>query len=90
MFISDYDYYINFYKNILEFDCSISAIVPYSYAHNFIDYPLYTPYINTLIKLTYISALTQIFFQTYNYNNFYKKYLYLNYFTRFINYFNSK
>lgn len=82
IFISDYDYYVNFYKNIIEFDCSISAIVPYTYAHNFIDYPLYTPYINNLIKLLYTSALIQIYFQSYNYFNLYKKYLYLNYYTK--------
>lgn len=87
VFISDYDYYINFYKNIIEFDCSISAIVPYTYAHNFIDYPLYTPYINNLIKMLYTSVLIQIYFQSYNYFNFNKKYLYLNYFTKCINHF---
>lgn len=85
IFISDYDYYVNFYKNILEFDCSISAIVPYTYAHTFIDYPLYTPYINNLIKLLYTSSLIQIYFQSYNYFNFHKKYLYMHFFIKYVN-----
>lgn len=85
VFISDYEYFINFYKNITEFDCSVSAIVPYTYAYDFIDYPLYTPYINNLTKLLYTNTLVQIYFQSFNYYNFYKKSLYLHYFNKYIN-----
>lgn len=89
IFVSDYEYYVNFYKNILEFDCSVSAIIPYTYAHHFIDYPLYTPVINNLIKLLYTSAIIQIYFQSYNYINYYNKYIYLNFFTKYIDFLKS-
>lgn len=85
LFISDFDYYSNFYKNLLEFDCSTSAIVPFNYSDSFIDYPLYTTYINILVKITYFSILSQIFFYSYNNINFFLKYQYFNNFYKYIN-----
>lgn len=84
LFISDFDYYINFYKSLLEFDCSVSAIVPYNYADSFVDYPLYTNIINNLIKITYFSVLSQIFFYSYNNTNFFLKFQYLNNFYKYL------
>lgn len=82
IFIADFNYFVSFYKNIIEFDCSVSAIVPYTYVDYFIDYPLYTIYTNNIIKLVYISSLSQIFFQSYNIFNFYKKQIHLNFFKK--------
>lgn len=85
LFIADFDYFINFYKSLLEFDCSISAIVPYNYSDSFIDYPLYSNVINNLIKITYFSILSQIFFYSLNNINMYLKYIYLNSFYKYSN-----
>lgn len=84
LFISDFDYYLNFYKFISDYDCSISAIVPYNYSDFFIDYPLYSSYINNLVKIVYISVLSQIFFYSFNKINLYLKYQYLNNFYKYI------
>ena len=89
MFIADYDYFAQFYKNIIEFDSSTSAIVPSNYSDTFVDYPLYTPFINDLIKLSYISLLTHIYFQSYNYLNYLAKFKYLNLFFKHV-YFSTK
>ena len=85
LFISDFDYYTNFYKSLLDFDCSISAIVPFNYNDSFIDYPLYCGVINSLVKITYFSILSQIFFYSYNNINFYLNYQYLNNFYKYTN-----
>jgi hypothetical protein len=90
LFISDFDYFSSFYKNFLNFDCSTSAIVPFNYKNEFIDYPLYSNNLNTLVKLIYFSTISQIFFFSHNnLNNFYK-YKYLNNLYKFykINYLN--
>lgn len=85
LFISDFDYFSNFYKNFLSFDCSTSAIISFNYKNDFIDYPLYTNNLNNLVKLVYFSVISQIFFFSYNnLNNFYK-YKYLNIFYKFYN-----
>lgn len=78
LFISDYNYYVNFYNSLIEFDCSISAIVPYNYSDSFIDYPLYSNVINSLIKIIYFSVLSQIYFYSFNNFNIFLKYQYLN------------
>jgi hypothetical protein len=85
LFIADYDYYISFYKNIIEFDYSVSAIVPSTYSDSFVDYPLYAPFINTVVKLSYISLLTTLYFQSFNHINYYYKYNYINYFFKYSN-----
>lgn len=85
MFISDFDYYVNFYKSLLDFDCSVSAIVPFNYSDSFIDYPLYSSVINSLTKIAYFSVLSQIFFYSYNNNNIFLKYQYLNTFYKYTN-----
>jgi hypothetical protein len=68
-----------------DFDCSISAITPYNYTDDFIDYPLYTPIINNLVKLVYFSVLSQIYFNSYNYINYFFKINYINYFFKYSN-----
>lgn len=85
LFISDFDYYVNFFRNISDFDCSVSAIIPYNYTDDFIDYPLYTPVINNLIKLIYFSVFSQIYFNSFNYVNFFFKRNYINLFFKYSN-----
>jgi hypothetical protein len=84
LFVADYNYYSQFYKNIVEFDFGTSGIVPLRYANTFIDYPLYTPIINNLVKLSYSALLIQIYFQAYTYKNYQHKYNYLNKFYMYI------
>lgn len=86
LFVIDYVYFFKFYKNIVECDCSISAVVPISSFDGYIDYPLYTFNINNMIKLMYVSLITSIYFYSYNYNNYLKKYNYMNYFLKLINF----
>lgn len=76
---------MNFYKSLIDFDCSVSAIVPFNYNDSFIDYPLYTNVINNLIKITYFSVLSQIFFYSYNNINIFYKFQYLNIFYKYSN-----
>lgn len=87
LFIVDYDFYIKFYKNIIEFDCSVSALIPYSYCDYFVDYPLYTTTVNTLVKLAYSSYINHLYFQSYNYSNYINKYRYINSFFKLLNFF---
>lgn len=85
LFIFDYNYYSNFYKTIINFDPCVSALVPMNYSDEYIDYPLYTPFINFYSKLVYLSFITQIYFLSYNNCNFYYKQQYLLLFYRFSN-----
>jgi hypothetical protein len=83
MFVFDYDYYINFYKNIKEVDLSVSAIVPFSYIDDYIDYPLYSYDVDVFVKLIYSSYIFQIYSLAYNSYNLYNQYKYIQIFYKF-------
>ena len=83
LFIFDYDYYVNFYKNINNSELSVSAIVPYSYIDNYIDYPLYSFNINIITKMLYSSYILYIYSISYNYINFLNQYKYVLFFKKF-------
>jgi hypothetical protein len=85
MFVFDYDYYINFYKNISEVDLSVSAIVPYSYINDYIDYPLYSYSLDIFTKLIYSSCILQIYSLSYNSLNMINQYKYIQVFYKFCN-----
>jgi hypothetical protein len=83
MFVFDYDYYINFYKNIKEVDLSVSAIIPFSYIDDYIDYPLYTYNLDVFVKLIYSSYIFQLYSLAFNSNNLYNQYKYIQLFYKF-------
>lgn len=71
---------------MLEFDCSIAALVPYTYCDYFIDYPLYVPNSNPLVKLVYTSYVSHLYFQSYTYFNYINKYKYIHKFFKYMNF----
>lgn len=84
LFIFDYFYYLNFYKNIISSDLSLISIIPYSTSFCFVDYPLFTFEVNILSKLLYLSHIMQIYSISYNNLNFYNKYKYIKLFYSFL------
>ena len=84
IFIFEYNYYINFYKNIAESNMSVSAIVPHSYIDDYIDYPLYSFNINILTKILYSSYILYIYTTAFNYKNFINQYKYILYFYKYL------
>lgn len=77
LFVLDYKYFINFYKNIKETDVSVSAIVPYHNIDDYIDYPFYFYNCDIFIKLMCCSYVYSIYNYSYNYNMMYNQYKYL-------------
>ena len=76
LFIFDYTHYINFYKNISDSDLSVSAIIPYFYTNDYIDYPLYSYSTTNLIKVVYSSYIFQIHSLAFNNLSLVRQYLF--------------
>lgn len=83
LFIFDYAHYANFYKNISYSDLSVSAIVPYSYIDDYVDYPLYSYSFDIFIKTLYSAYIFQIYSLSINNLLMLKQYLYIYYFLKF-------
>lgn len=62
----------------------VSAIIPFSYIDDYIDYPLYAFNINIITKMMYSSYILYIYTTSYNYVNFLNQYRYLLNFSRFL------
>lgn len=83
LFVFDYDYYINFYKNLSDSNICTSALIPYSYTYDYIDYPLFSFNITIYTKMLYSSYILYIYTLSFNFNKFIFQYKYILFFSKF-------
>lgn len=84
LFIPDYSFYINFYKNILVSDIAVAALIPHTYISDYIDYPIFIYTFNVFIKTIYSSHILYIYSLSFNYSNLLNQYKYIKHFIKYI------